>query len=117
MQIMLADAGGFADPLVASGMIFLLTAVIGWRLFSDLGTADSSLRLAVPVALSGVALIGTIVAAAQSINWFGTILGLIASTLAGGAAVGGFLIVRGLVEGKRVIRPDSEKPATEAVTS
>ncbi|HVJ85124.1 MAG TPA: proton-translocating transhydrogenase family protein [Caulifigura sp.] len=105
----LAGASGYADPAVASVTIFLLTAVIGWKLFSDLATANPDLRLAVPVALSGAVLVGAIIVTASSTGWFGRVLGILACALAGGAAVGGFLVARSLLEG-----PATTVPTTEA---
>ena len=104
----LAGASGYADPAVASVTIFLLTAVIGWKLFSDLATANPNLRLAVPVALSGAVLVGAIIVTASSTGWFSRVLGILACALAGGAAVGGFLIARSLLEVPPATLPTSD---------
>ncbi len=93
---LLAGASGYTDPLIASVTIFLLTAFIGWRLFSELPLTKSTWQLALAVGLSGAASLGTVVVAGASSTLFGKITGVFAIAIATAAGVGGFLMARRL---------------------
>ncbi len=99
VTLVLADAAGFAHPLISALTIFLLAAVLGAKLFSETTPGSAITRLSLLVGISGAAILGAIVAAAASSTKFGMVAGVLALAFATAASVGGFLIARRLSSG------------------
>lgn len=98
MSLVLAIAGGFADPAVAALTIFLMAALIGAKLFTGTTNRSVASRLGLLTGLAGAGTLGAIVAAASAGGLFGRVAGVLAVALATGAAVGGFLLTHSLTK-------------------
>jgi hypothetical protein len=96
MPLVLAGVSGFADPAVAALTIFLMTALIGAKLFSGTSSHSVASRLGLLTGIAGAGTLGAIVAAASAGGLFGRVAGVLAVALATGAAVGGFLLTHSL---------------------
>lgn len=98
LPFVLAGASGVADPFITALTIFLMSALIGVRLFSETTSHSATAKLGLLVGICGVATLGAIVIAAGSGEMFSRVAGVLAVALASAAAVGGFLLTRTLLK-------------------
>jgi hypothetical protein len=100
MLLMLAGVTGIAHPLILALTIFLMSAVIGAKLFSETEEPALAVRLGLLVGIGGAGTLGAIVVAAGSSEIFSRVAGVLVVALATTAAVGGMLLTHALLQGQ-----------------
>jgi NAD(P) transhydrogenase subunit alpha len=72
--------------------VFVLAALVGWRVISKVPHLLHTPLMSATNAISGISLVGSLVAAGADHDWLTTLLGSIAVAAATINVVGGFLI-------------------------
>ncbi len=90
--------GGAVDPFVINLTVFVLAIFVGYHVVWNVTPALHTPLMAVTNAISGIIIVGAMLAAGPSRIDFGTIVGAIAVTLASINVFGGFLVTRRMLE-------------------
>ena len=85
---------GVVDPFVLNLTVFVLAIVIGYHVVWNVTPALHTPLMAVTNAISGIIIVGAMVAAGPAELDIGTVIGLIAVALAAINVFGGFLVTQ-----------------------
>jgi H+-translocating NAD(P) transhydrogenase subunit alpha len=86
------------DPIVINLTVFVLAIFVGYHVVWTVTPALHTPLMSVTNAISGIIIVGAMIAAGpQPIDW-GTILGLVAVALASVNVFGGFLVTQRMLE-------------------
>jgi H+-translocating NAD(P) transhydrogenase subunit alpha len=80
------------DALVTGLTIFVLALFVGWEIITKIPPTLHTPLMSCSNAISGVTLIGAILATGSKTPWLADLLGLLAVSLATVNVVGGFLV-------------------------
>jgi H+-translocating NAD(P) transhydrogenase subunit alpha len=86
------------DPLVTNLTVFVLSIVVGYHVVWNVTPALHTPLMAVTNAISGIIIVGAMLAAGPQQLDAGTILGLVAVVLAAINVFGGFLVTQRMLE-------------------
>lgn len=86
------------DPLVTNLTVFVLAIVVGYHVVWNVTPALHTPLMAVTNAISGIIIVGAMLAAGPQQLDAGTILGLVAVVLAAVNVFGGFLVTQRMLE-------------------
>jgi len=86
------------DPLVTNLTVFVLAIVVGYHVVWNVTPALHTPLMAVTNAISGIIIVGAMLAAGPQQLDAGTILGLVAVVLAAINVFGGFLVTQRMLE-------------------
>ena len=86
------------DPLVTNLTVFVLAIVVGYHVVWNVTPALHTPLMAVTNAISGIIIVGAMLAAGPQQLDVGTILGLVAVVLAAINVFGGFLVTQRMLE-------------------
>jgi NAD(P) transhydrogenase subunit alpha len=86
------------DPLVTNLTVFVLAIVVGYHVVWNVTPALHTPLMAVTNAISGIIIVGAMLAAGPNQLDTGTVLGLIAVALAAVNVFGGFLVTQRMLE-------------------
>lgn len=86
------------DPLVTNLTVFVLSIVVGYHVVWNVTPALHTPLMAVTNAISGIIIVGAMLAAGPQQLDAGTILGLVAVVLAAVNVFGGFLVTQRMLE-------------------
>lgn len=86
------------DPLVTNLTVFVLSIVVGYHVVWNVTPALHTPLMAVTNAISGIIIVGAMLAAGPHQLDVGTILGLVAVVLAAINVFGGFLVTQRMLE-------------------
>ena len=86
------------DPLVTNLTVFVLAIVVGYHVVWNVTPALHTPLMAVTNAISGIIIVGAMLAAGPQQLDTGTILGLVAVALAAINVFGGFLVTQRMLE-------------------
>lgn len=95
------------ESLISALYVFVLAAFVGYQVISRVPALLHTPLMSATNAISGISLVGSIVAAGEQASTFSTILGFIAVTCATTNVVGGFVIT------DRMLRMFKRKPVQE----
>lgn len=90
--------GGAVDPFIINLTVFVLAIFVGYHVVWNVTPALHTPLMAVTNAISGIIIVGAMLAAGPSEIDFGTIVGAAAVTLASINVFGGFLVTRRMLE-------------------
>ena len=90
--------GGAVDPVIINLTVFVLAIFVGYHVVWNVTPALHTPLMAVTNAISGIIIVGAMLAAGPAKIDFGTIIGGIAVTLASINVFGGFLVTRRMLE-------------------
>lgn len=93
-----------SETLIASFYVFALAAFLGYQVISRVPPLLHTPLMSATNAISGISLVGSIVAAGAHLSTVSTILGFVAVTCATTNVVGGFMIT------DRMLRMFKRKP-------
>jgi NAD(P) transhydrogenase subunit alpha len=86
------------DPLVTNLTVFVLAIVVGYHVVWNVTPALHTPLMAVTNAISGIIIVGAMLAAGPQHLDAGTVLGLVAVALAAVNVFGGFLVTQRMLE-------------------
>jgi len=86
------------DPLVTNITVFVLSIVVGYHVVWNVTPALHTPLMAVTNAISGIIIVGAMLAAGPIQMDLGTVLGFIAVTLAAVNVFGGFLVTQRMLD-------------------
>ena len=86
------------DPVVLNLTVFVLAIFVGYHVVWNVTPALHTPLMAVTNAVSGIIIVGAMLAAAPEKMDIGTILGLVAVALAAVNVFGGFLVTQRMLE-------------------
>lgn len=86
------------DPLVTNLTVFVLSIVVGYHVVWNVTPALHTPLMAVTNAISGIIIVGAMLAAGPAQLDAGTILGFVAVTLAAVNVFGGFLVTQRMLD-------------------
>jgi H+-translocating NAD(P) transhydrogenase subunit alpha len=89
---------GAVDPFVLNLTVFVLAIFIGYHVVWNVTPALHTPLMSVTNAISGIIIVGAMLAAGPEKLDIGTVLGLIAVTLAAVNVFGGFLVTQRMLE-------------------
>lgn len=89
---------GAVDPLVFNLTVFVLAVFVGYHVVWNVTPALHTPLMSVTNAISGIIIVGAMLAAGPSTVDFGTIIGFVAVTLASINVFGGFLVTQRMLE-------------------
>jgi NAD(P) transhydrogenase subunit alpha len=89
---------GAVDPLVFNLTVFVLAVFVGYHVVWNVTPALHTPLMSVTNAISGIIIVGAMLAAGPSNVDFGTIIGFVAVTLASINVFGGFLVTQRMLE-------------------
>ena len=89
---------GTVDPTVINLVVFVLAVFVGYHVIWNVTPALHTPLMSLTNAISSVIIVGAILAAAPSELDFGSLLGVIAVTLASVNVAGGFLVTQRMLE-------------------
>ena len=89
---------GIVDPVVLNLTVFVLAIFIGYHVVWNVTPALHTPLMAVTNAISGIIIVGAMLAAGPAKLDIGTALGLIAVTLAAVNVFGGFLVTQRMLD-------------------
>ena len=89
---------GAVDPFVLNLTLFVLSIFIGYHVVWNVTPALHTPLMAVTNAISGIIIVGAMLAAGPEKLDIGTVLGLIAVTLAAVNVFGGFLVTQRMLD-------------------
>jgi NAD(P) transhydrogenase subunit alpha len=93
--------------------VFVLAAFVGYMVISRVPSLLHTPLMAATNAISGISLVGSLIAAGSARNSVATILGFVAVVCATSNIVGGFLITDRML---RMFKSGHEKPAVKSGT-
>lgn len=86
------------DPFIINLTVFVLAVVVGYHVVWNVTPALHTPLMAVTNAISGIIIVGAMLAASPEQMDFGTVIGLIAVGLAAINVFGGFLVTQRMLE-------------------
>ena len=86
------------DPFIINLTVFVLAVVVGYHVVWNVTPALHTPLMAVTNAISGIIIVGAMLAAGPEQLDAGTVMGLIAVTLAAVNVFGGFLVTQRMLE-------------------
>ena len=86
------------DPLVTNLTVFVLSIVVGYHVVWNVTPALHTPLMAVTNAISGIIIVGAMLAAGPAQLDAGTVLGFVAVTLAAVNVFGGFLVTQRMLD-------------------
>ncbi len=86
------------DPIIINLTVFVLAIFVGYHVVWNVTPALHTPLMAVTNAISGIIIVGAMLAAGPSKIDFGTAVGALAVTLASINVFGGFLVTRRMLE-------------------
>jgi NAD(P) transhydrogenase subunit alpha len=86
------------DPIVTNLTVFVLAIVVGYHVVWNVTPALHTPLMAVTNAISGIIIVGAMLAAGPQQLDIGTVLGLVAVALAAVNVFGGFLVTQRMLE-------------------
>lgn len=89
---------GAVDPFVLNLTVFVLAIFIGYHVVWNVTPALHTPLMAVTNAISGIIIVGAMLAAGPEGFDFGTVLGLVALSLAAVNVFGGFLVTQRMLD-------------------
>ncbi|HET7370493.1 MAG TPA: proton-translocating transhydrogenase family protein [Gammaproteobacteria bacterium] len=89
---------GAVDPLVFNLTVFVLAVFVGYHVVWNVTPALHTPLMSVTNAISGIIIVGAMLAAGPSNIDFGAIIGFVAVTLASINVFGGFLVTQRMLE-------------------
>ncbi|HET8609187.1 MAG TPA: proton-translocating transhydrogenase family protein [Burkholderiales bacterium] len=89
---------GAVDPLVFNLTVFVLAVFVGYHVVWNVTPALHTPLMSVTNAISGIIIVGAMLAAGPAHVDFGTIIGFVAVTLASINVFGGFLVTQRMLE-------------------
>ena len=89
---------GVVDPVVLNLTVFVLAIFIGYHVVWNVTPALHTPLMAVTNAISGIIIVGAMLAAGPEKLDVGTVLGLVAVTLAAVNVFGGFLVTQRMLD-------------------
>ena len=89
---------GAVDPFVLNLTVFVLAIVIGYHVVWNVTPALHTPLMAVTNAISGIIIVGAMLAAGPDKLDLGTVIGLIAVALAAVNVFGGFLVTQRMLD-------------------
>lgn len=95
--------------------VFVLAGFVGYQIITRVPALLHTPLMAATNAISGISLVGSLVAAGSDRNTLATVLGVIAVTCAMANVVGGFLITDRMLRMFRSSPPDRTAPAAPPV--
>ncbi len=97
-----AEAGGASDqaglPIMAALAVFMLAIFVGFEIITKIPPTLHTPLMSGSNAISGITLVGALLAAGYGSQWAVTILGTLAVILATINVVGGFLVTNRMLE-------------------
>jgi NAD(P) transhydrogenase subunit alpha len=96
--------------------VFVLAGFVGYQIITRVPALLHTPLMAATNAISGISLVGSLVAAGSDRNALATILGVIAVTCAMANVVGGFLITDRMLRMFRISGRPEAKPSAETST-
>ena len=105
--LLLADAAGPELPLLAGITIFVLAIFVGFEIITKIPPTLHTPLMSGSNAISGITLVGAILAAGHGNHALVTLLGTTAVAMATTNAVGGFLVTNRMLE---MFRRKKKKP-------
>lgn len=90
--------GGTVDPFTVNLTVFVLAIFVGYHVVWNVTPALHTPLMAVTNAISGIIIVGAMLAAGPSRIDFGTLIGAAAVMLAAINVFGGFLVTRRMLE-------------------
>src|SRR5471030_1811077 len=100
--------GGPVDPTVMNLVVFVLAVFVGYHVIWNVTPALHTPLMSVTNAISGVIIVGAILAAGAPAIDFGSGMGAVAVGLAAINVAGGFLVTRRMLE---MVRKKTPKPS------
>ncbi len=82
------------DPVIINLTVFVLAVVVGYHVVWNVTPALHTPLMAVTNAISGIIIVGAMLAAGPEQLDVGTVMGLVAVMLAAGNVFGGFLVTQ-----------------------
>lgn len=89
---------GEIDPLIIHLTVFVLAIFVGYHVVWNVTPALHTPLMSVTNAISGIIIVGALLAAGPATIDFGTIIGFVAVTLASINVFGGFLVTQRMLE-------------------
>ena len=89
---------GAVDPFIINLTVFVLAVVVGYHVVWNVTPALHTPLMAVTNAISGIIIVGAMLAAGPQQLDAGTVVGLVAVTLAAVNVFGGFLVTQRMLE-------------------
>ncbi|MFA5372459.1 MAG: NAD(P) transhydrogenase subunit alpha [Sideroxydans sp.] len=86
------------DPVILNLTVFVLAIFVGYHVVWNVTPALHTPLMAVTNAVSGIIIVGAMLAAAPQEMDVGTVLGLVAVTLAAVNVFGGFLVTKRMLD-------------------
>ncbi|MFA6016269.1 MAG: NAD(P) transhydrogenase subunit alpha [Gallionellaceae bacterium] len=86
------------DPFIINLTVFVLAVVVGYHVVWNVTPALHTPLMAVTNAISGIIIVGAMLAASPEQMDFGTVIGLVAVGLAAINVFGGFLVTQRMLE-------------------
>ncbi|MDR2016639.1 MAG: NAD(P) transhydrogenase subunit alpha [Burkholderiales bacterium] len=86
------------DPIVVNLIVFVLAIFVGYHVVWNVTPALHTPLMSVTNAISGIILVGAMLAAAPAVFDWGGYMGIVAVTLASINVFGGFLVTRRMLE-------------------
>jgi NAD(P) transhydrogenase subunit alpha len=102
-----------SQAAIATVYLFMLAAFLGYQVISRVPSLLHTPLMSATNAISGISLVGSLVAAGAQHSTLSTILGFIAVTCATTNVVGGFIITDRMLrmfKKKRAASPEEKKP-------
>ena len=102
-----------SQTAIATLYLFMLAAFLGYQVISRVPSLLQTPLMSATNAISGISLVGSLVAAGAQHSTLSTILGFIAVTCATTNVVGGFIITDRMLrmfKKKRAATPEEDKP-------
>ena len=89
---------GVVDPFIINLTVFVLAVVVGYHVVWNVTPALHTPLMAVTNAISGIIIVGAMLAAGPEQLDAGTVLGFVAVTLAAVNVFGGFLVTQRMLD-------------------
>lgn len=94
---LIAGHGAAIDPFMVSLTVFILAIFVGYHVVWNVTAALHTPLMSLTNAISGIIIVGAMLAAGPNDTNLGTVLGVIAVALAGVNIAGGFLVTQRLL--------------------
>jgi len=101
---------GTVDPVILNLTVFVLAIFVGYHVVWNVTPALHTPLMSVTNAVSGVIIVGAILAAGPSDVDFGSIMGVVAVALAAVNVAGGFLVTARMLEMFKKKAPRAKAP-------
>ncbi len=102
------------DPIVVNLIVFVLAVFVGYHVVWNVTPALHTPLMSVTNAISGIILVGAMLAAAPAVFDWGGYMGVVAVTLASVNVFGGFLVTRRMLEMFKKKEPKAKTPEAKA---